>query len=168
MLKVKSKNLRKGSLLIEAIVGLSIAVTGMIGVFGLLSRSLSINKDISQKLTAIYLGAEGIEVVKSLIDTNIAGGNIWNAGIIEGDYDNISYDTKTLSSPGVGGTPSAILFDEDQGVYNYTTGLISPFRRVVKITDISADEIKVISEVEWLEHGSAKKISLEDHFFNWR
>ena len=48
----------RGSILIESIVGISVSVIAMAGIFGLLSRSIAINKNLGQKLTATYLAAE--------------------------------------------------------------------------------------------------------------
>lgn len=167
MLNVKSKNLRNGSLLIESIVGISIAITGMIGIFGLLSRSLAINKDLTQKFIATYLSAEGVEVVKSLIDSNVANGNIWNAGLSAGNYE-LSYDSLALFSSVTGQSTTPLLFDESSGAYNYLDGRVTPFKRTIKISEPSSDEMKIVSDVEWAERSLNKKVSLEDHFFNWR
>src|SRR3990167_7505221 len=91
-----------GNLMIESIVAISVTVIGFLGVVGLLSRSISVNKDAGQKFVSTYLSAEGIEVVKSLIDKNYVrqseGETIpWNGGIRTGNYE-VSYDSAGLGA----------------------------------------------------------------------
>ena len=84
---------KEGSLLIESIVSINIALIGLLGVLGLLSSSLSLNRDMGQKIIATYLAAEGIEVVKNLIDLNYVDGNVaWNERINTGSYE-LSYNS---------------------------------------------------------------------------
>jgi len=168
MLKVKRQMSRRGSVLIESIVGISIAIIGMTGIFALLSRSLAINRDITQKLVATYLSSEGIEIVKSLIDTNVVRGGPWNKGVSSGNYEDVPYNATTLPAPIVGQATKKISFENASGIYSYNSGSPTPFKRTIKISELSADEIKVVSDVEWDERNIIQKISLEDHFFNWR
>jgi len=157
----------RGSILIESIVGISVSVIAMAGIFGLLSRSIAINKNLGQKLTATYLAAEGIEIVKSIIDANAANGRIWNEDVSAGNYE-VVYDTALLPSAISGESDNPLLFDDSSGLYQYDSGTETQFLRTAKISDISSDEIEVVSEVVWTERGISKIVSLEDHFFNWR
>ncbi len=160
---------REGNLLVESIVGISIAVVGLLGILGLLSRSLAINKDVGQKFVATYLAAEGIEVVKSLIDKDYADGNAWNTTVTGGSYE-VSYDSTVLGA--VSGNP--LLFDPANGKYSYAGGNPTLFTRTVDVLEIDnngdggTDEIKVNSVVQWLARGVTQEIDLEDHFFDWR
>ncbi|HXF44000.1 MAG TPA: hypothetical protein VNK70_00830 [Candidatus Paceibacterota bacterium] len=159
---------RKGNLLIESIVALSIATIGIVGILGLLSQSVGLNKEVSQKFVATYLAAEGIEVVKSLIDKNVADANPWNEGIAGGDYE-LSFDGTALVP--FSGTP--LKFDSDTGVYGYGDGVATPFKRKVSITEIDldeggTDELKVVSSVTWTGRSGEESVVLEDHFFDWR
>lgn len=159
---------RRGNLLIESIVALSVATVGILGVLGLLSRSLSINKDVSQKFTAAYLAAEGVEVVKSLVDKNYADGNPWNEGITDGDYEAAFDDTA------LGAFADRFLnLDSANGVYSYGDGEATPFKRKINVTEIDldgggTDELKVVSSVTWFVRGGTETINLEDRFFDWR
>ena len=157
----------RGSVLIESIVGISVSIIAMAGIFGLLSRSIAINKGLTQKLVATYLAAEGIEVVKSIIDGNAANERIWNQGVSAGNYE-VAYNTASLSQAITGDSGSLILFSNLSGLYQYENGGETPFRRTIKISEIDPNEIRVISEVLWAERGIQKIVSLEDHFFNWR
>jgi hypothetical protein len=165
---------RKGNLLVESIVAISVVIIGFLGVLGLLSRSLGINKDVSQKFIATYLAAEGIEVVKSLIDKDFVDGSPWNSCCSNGTWEVAYDDTVLTAAPVPPNPPTSLLFDEADGSYNYLSGEPSLFTRVVEISefdrngDSRTDEIKVNSKVSWSRRGVDQEINLEDRFFDWR
>lgn len=71
-------------MMIEAMVAAVVGVVGILGVVGLLTDSLSKSNQISDRFIGTYLAAEGVEIVRSLIDenySNISGAPTWN-GII--------------------------------------------------------------------------------------
>ncbi len=150
--------------MIESMVAISISTIGLLGIVGLLSQSLALNKDVGQKFVATYLAAEGIEVVKNLIDTNYTRGRSWNRGLNSGNWEVVWDDTSLERDD-----DRYLFFDPDSGAYNYnSSGNQTQFKRQVMIDNISADEIKVVSRVNWSDRGDPKAVSLEDHFFNWR
>ena len=149
--------------MIEAIIALSITLIGFTGVIGILTRSLALNKDISQKFIATYLAAEGIEVVKGLIDYNNANYLSWNRGITAGNYE-VSHNSTALVSD----TGSFLKFTSSTGIYSYTAGTDTPFKRTITIESPHIGEISVVSLVSWSERGAYKQVDLEDHFFDWR
>lgn len=153
----------KGQLLIESGVAIGILVVGLLGVIGLLSRSLSLNNVVSSQYVASNLAVEGIEVVKNLIDANIIQYKPWNEGINSGSYE-VIFDSLVLDL----NQDRFLLFDSTGNSYNYQTGQPTPFKRVIQITNIGSDEIKVNSAVNWQIRGGSYSINLEDHFFNWR
>jgi len=163
---------RRGNLLIESIVALSVATVGILGVLGILSRSLSINRDVGQKFIAAYLAAEGVEITKSLIDKNFADGNPWNTGI--GDCGSSSCDYEAAySDTALGAFADRFLnFDPASGIFSYDAGNPTPFKRKISITGINLDggddELKVVSAVTWTGRDGPETISLEDRFFAWR
>ncbi|KKU94355.1 MAG: hypothetical protein UY26_C0002G0137 [Candidatus Jorgensenbacteria bacterium GW2011_GWA1_48_13] len=167
-----SKN-RKGNLLIESIIALSVATIGILGVLGLLSRSLGINKDVSQKFAATYLAAEGVEVVKSLIDKNFADSDAWNEGIGDCGFPTCDYEVVFNDAALSGFSDHFLNFDSTNGTYSYGDGVPTPFKRKIVITAIDLngggdDELKVNSSVTWAVRGGTETVDLEDHFFDWR
>lgn len=157
-----------GQLMIESIVGISLVMVGLLGVMTLLIRSSQWNRDVGLKLQATYLAAEGIEVIKNMIDTNIAkmlseGGVAWNARLTSPSKE---YE---VTSEGVVRNFTAsrpLEFHATRGYgYDYgTDGVKSPFTRKVSISE-STDKITVRAEVSW---GLGKKVILEDIFTFWR
>src|SRR6185369_4698812 len=62
---------RSGQSLIEAIIAITLLTIGFLGIARLLSQSLFFTKVVSDQTTATYLAAEGIEIVKNLIDHDV-------------------------------------------------------------------------------------------------
>jgi len=151
--------------MIESMIGISIAIIGLLGVLALLSRSMSLNRVISNQLIATYLASEGIEVTKNIIDTNFVKRNPWNSGFMNAGNFEVDYSSASLSS----NQNRYILLDKNSGLYSYQGGDLTPFIRTISVQPINSDEIKIKSTVRWIDRGSANfEIFVEDYFFNWR
>lgn len=155
----------KGYILIEAIIAITIAVVGLLGIFSLLSRSLSLNRVVSDRFVASYLAAEGIEIVKNLIDNNILAGKPWNVGIPNGTYEADYTDTGLIPT-----TSRFININSDTGAYGYSELMPTRMKRAIVIKNSSdGEEITVSSRVDWVTRGGGKfDINLEEHLFHWR
>lgn len=169
-LKAQSSKLtaQKGQVMIEMLIATTVIIVGLLGIFSLTSRSLSLNSVAGSQYIAANLAAEGIEVVKNIIDGNKLQKNpAWNWGIDDGDYqiNSLSIELKDRC----GDECPALVFDPITGLYGYSAGAPTPYRRKVSVNAISSDEIKVTSTVDWTTRDNAKfQIALEDYFFNWR
>ena len=167
MSKVKSQKLKvtSGQLIIEAMIGIGIAVVGLLGILTLLSRSISVNRVVGDQFIGNYLAAEGLEVVRNLIDANIIQNRPWNQGFNTVGSFEVNYQSLSLE-------PSQnrqLLFDSTNNRYNYQNGTPTPFKRTINIVPIGSEEIKVNSIVAWTTRGSGQfEVNLEDHFLNWR
>ena len=60
--KFAGLNRSSGQVLIEAMVAISIVTVGLLGIFSVLSRSLSLNRTVADNYVAANLAAEGIEI----------------------------------------------------------------------------------------------------------
>ena len=154
-----------GQVMLEAIVAIGIATVGLLGIFSLASRSLSLNRVVASQYIGVNLAAEGIELVKNLIDRNaIQEGRHWNEGITDGNHE-IDYNDTSLNPY----SDQRILFDSSSGRYSYDSGSPSQYRRKIMIDQPTVNEIKVISLVNWTTRGGGQfSVNLEDHFYNWR
>lgn len=163
----KLKKSEQGQLLVEAVIAISFMVIGVLTFFGLLAQSVGYSRTISENYTATYLAAEGIEVVKNIIDANVLQGNPWNEGVPRGNYE-VEFDSTNLFQAYM----DRYLRIDDDGLYSYDfSGLETPFKRMVSITfnpDRPSDEIVVHSKVSWKSRGRSSVVDLEDHFFDWR
>ncbi|MBN2197882.1 hypothetical protein JW698_01655 [Candidatus Wolfebacteria bacterium] len=154
----------KGYLLIESIIAISIIVVGILGVLNLLSRSIGLNQMVNDQFIGNYLAAEGIEIVKNIIDSNIINGNPWNSGLSSSKSFEVDYRSNNLLDD----NNSYLLFNPDTNFYSYEKGSQTRFIRTIKIVPVGMEEIKVNSIVKWDIKGVKFEINLEDHFFNWR
>lgn len=156
---------KNGYVLIEAIVAITVIVVGLLGVFSLLSRSLSLNRVVGDRYIGAHLAAEGIEVVKNVIDNNIVNSRPFNSGLSNGQHE-ADYNDLSLSQA----TGKKLNFDREKGLYSYGVGEETRFARTIEIELLGGgEEVKVNSIVKWISRGEADfEINLEDRFFNWR
>ena len=176
----KSKHNEKGQVLIESIVAISIGVVGLLGFLHLLTQAIAINKDVGQQSVATYLAAEGIEVVKSIIDANFTANprRAWNAFLSDPTYEVAYSDSGADISP-LSSDPTPLEYHPLTGLYDYVADAVSVttgFTRTVQISTLdtdgdgsSSEEMKVVSTVQWQKRGGGtNEVALEDHFFDWR
>lgn len=171
-MREKKFNLKEGALMVESIVAVSLIVVGLLGVFALLIKSSRMNKDVYNRFVASYLAAEGIEVIKNIIDTDVATPGVqWNKTIETGSYE-VQYDSKTADklSMYIGYDASStepMKFDKTTGSFGYGSGETSLFRRTIRAEE-DGDFINVSSIVEWEIDGKKQVVHFEDRFARWR
>lgn len=155
---------KKGQALIEAVVAVTLLSVGIVSIFALLNRSLTFNRISAESYTATYLAAEGIEVVRSIVDSNAIKKIAWNNGMSNGDYE-IDYGSTSLLL----NEDRFLNYDASTHIYSYNGGNPTTFKRTIRITLIGSQEIKVNSIVSWTTAGGGTfRVDLEDHFMDWR
>lgn len=164
---------RAGQALIESIVAVSILTVGFLGIFSLLSQSLSLNKVVADNYTATYLAAEGLEIIKNLIDANTIRGQAWNCGLTDGSYE-LAWDSVPAPGACAGNALQVnqnrlLSFNPSTNLYSYAGTVTTPFRRKITLTRVSSEELKAAAEVSWTGRGAGNfSVNLEDHFYHWR
>ncbi len=164
--KYKILNTNKGQLLVESMIGIGVALIGLLGILGLISNSASVNRVVSQQLVGNYLASEGIEIVKNLLDADWIQDGVWNDTFItsSGSFE-VDYTSPNLLANG----NRQLLFNPATNLYSYSSGNPTPFIRTINIQFIGPDEVKINSIVTWNTRGGANySVNLEDHFFNWK
>lgn len=164
---------REGQFLVEAIVALGVLVVGLLGILALLTRSFSLSRSINNNYAGTYLAAEGIEVVKNLIDANlikIQKGQFitWIDGVSSGDFE-AEYDSLAL----VPYQDRTLAFDPANNAYSYAGTQGTKFKRKIQVARVlsgsgTVDEVQVNSVVSWVAEGGSFEVNLEDRFLNWR
>ncbi len=155
---------RDGQLLIESLIAISLLIVGFLGVFSLLSRSISLNRVAADNYTGTYLAAEGIEVARNIADSNAIQHRPWNAGFASDNYE-VEYNSVSLAP----NQDRFLFFDPGSNTYSYSGTSQTNFKRVLKISLVSPNEIEVHAIVSWTTLGGGSfQINLEDHFLNWR
>lgn len=154
-----------GSILIEALVSLSIIVVTFSAALYLAASSFGLNRVVSDQYIGAQLAAEGIEIVKNIIDGNITRCLPWNIGFSNGVFIADYNDFVLSASSG----NQSLRFDSSSGIYSYDSGVNSRFSRNIEIELLSADNLRVNSTVDWITRGGiAFSASAEDYFYNWR
>ncbi len=168
-------NCNKGFSLVEAFIAISIIIVGMLASLTVALQSLGFVSLISDRLTAAQLAQEGIELIENIRENNWLQNPPcgWNASIpvsppsykIDNLYQfNLPCNTVYLTS--YNNTP--LNFVSTTGRYSYAAGAVSRFKRRIEITQISANEIKAKSIVEWTGRGGVSfDIDVEKHLFNY-
>ena len=153
----------KGFTLIEALVALVILTTALGPALVLSSNISSTASVIQNNLIAANLSQEGLEVVRALRDANWYNGLPFDTGLADGSY-RIEWSSNALIALG----PNPFL-KINAGLYNYSSGTDTIFKRTVTITKINTEELRIISDVTWTERGNrARDVRAESHLFDWK
>jgi len=178
-----SSQSRKGQSLVEALVALSVLVTGFLGILTLLSQSYYLRRATADQLTATYLAAEGVEIARGLIYHDIfkspssPWGSCLPAGNYEIDFQTLTTSPYTCNSVSIpsynAANPDKLYFDAGSGLYGYnnsfgnlsipTSPVATNFSREVSVSYISTQEAVVQVKVFW----KGNTYAIEDHFYNW-
>ena len=153
----------KGFTLLETIVAVGVIVVGLVAALVLINSSLFYVSLIKDRLVAANLNSEGLEVVRNIRDNNWLQNLSWNNSLSNGDY-NVVYNSLTLSPF----TDAKLLIDASNGLYNYSSGSPSDFKRKISISNLSSYELRIISTVTWQRKGVSYANSAEEHLFNWK
>ena len=155
---------KRGQTIVEAIIALGALVISFSGIFALLSTSLHNHKIVTNNSLATYLAAEGIEVVKNILDRNAIAGSPWSTGFSSGDYE-VDYASDAM----VPYADRNLFFNAGTNLYSYGgAGDATAFKRRIRITFFGAEEMEVNSIVSWTTGQSQSSVNLEDHFLDWR
>jgi len=154
-----------GFTLVESMIAVGLIVTGVVGVLTLVSRSIGFNGLAFNRLTAANLAQEGIEIVRNIRDTNWINGLAWDNGLSDGEY-----QLDHSSQPPLTAYDSAqtLLWDENNGYFNYTVGNNTVYQRKITINHLSADQMQVKATDTWTGRGGGNfETIVEDRLFNW-
>ncbi|MDO8443461.1 MAG: hypothetical protein Q7S78_00500 [Candidatus Azambacteria bacterium] len=155
--------MNNGFTLFETIVATGLILVGLVAALALITTALFYSSNIQDRLIAANLVAEGIEVVRNIRDNNWLQNASWNNGLANGDYQ-AAYNSTALS--GYSGQP--LLFDSTTNLYSYASGAATIYIRKISITNISANEIKIVSTVTWQSRRALYNSSAEDRLFDWK
>jgi len=152
---------KTGFTLMEAIVAITIITVGIVGVFSLVTQTISSVSVSEDKLIAAYLAQEGIEIVRNIRDTNwIENESTW-VGLDAGIYE-VDYDAQFLSD--YTGTP--LNLETATNYYGYGAGNSTKFTRKITITQFG-NYINVVVLVEWEEKGKSYNVTAQENLYDW-
>ena len=161
-----SRKMNKGFTFIEVMVVVLVISIGIIGAMDLMTRTFIFARFVSSKLVAAYLAQEGIEIVRSIRDTNwIKQTENWDQDILccatapcecQADYNDQKLSVYQEDS----------YMKKDGGFYNYDPGSIIPskFKRKISIDRPVSDEMLIIVTVIWDDH----EIQVFEKLYDWK
>ncbi len=164
-----------GQILIEVIVALSVVVVAFSGALSLLGTSVGLTRTISNQYIGTYLAAEGVEIVKNIIDENYfsgggspSGSRAWNQGIhVTGDYyPDFTTTADTAHASMLRDPDDPLKYDDSDMRYSYGAGIDTKIWREVHIQNES-DAIVVRSTVRWEGKGGTFEAEVSDRFTYW-
>jgi len=156
-------------------ISISLLLVGFLGTITLINRSVGLTRVVADSYVGTYLASEGIEVVKSMVDSNYLAERAFNDGFAgcagrDGCEWEVEYDT-TWEDPPVVWSERPFWFDPASGAYSYVPfGAQTSFTRkvTVRLLGESGRELQVESRVQWRARGGGlSATTLEDRFFDW-
>lgn len=179
--KPYTRNPISGYSFVEVLVAISILLVAIVGPLTIASNGLQNARFAREQNTALFLAQEGIESIYYLRE---------NAGLQR--LENESYDTwdwtSNIPSACFSGTPCRVdvtthtisecdpasqcdLYLHDSGTIRYqhsSSGVSTPFRRMLYFEDIGSDALRVRSVVEWSTSAfsTTRDVELETHIYD--
>lgn len=160
-MKKTGKN-KNGFTIIEAIISIFILTVGIIACAILADQVFRSSEVAKDRLIAVNLAQEGVEIIRNIRDNNWLASNSWNTNIPEGERE-VSY-----ASVGTDSYSGAYLKIDSDGFYNYSSGTNTTFQRKVTVFYTSEYETKVEVTVYWVTRGTSKNIALTESFYDWK
>jgi len=183
----------KGFTVVETVVAVSLLAMTLIGIYALAARSIGIGLAFRNELIASGLAAEGIEIVRSLRDTNWilgqtaddSGCNVvqsWRRNLCgsPGSPQSYELDVETPADAAPGSltaysVPGRFLNFTTDGRYIYGSGTQTHFKRRITIVGLSDHEMIVTVEMRWTGKGGNRCLDnpeercfiIEDRLLNW-
>lgn len=163
----------RGFTLLEVLVAIFVIIIGVTGAVNLISYTVSGVVIGKSQIIATNLAQEGIEIVRNIRDSNWIEqrsdpGLAWNDGLGADDW-SVQYNSPSLLSfTNVPLQLNSNGFYGYDGVQGYAGGTDTRFKRTITITNISGNEIKVVSQISWSERGRSYTVNAEDRLFNWK
>ncbi|MEX0933705.1 MAG: type II secretion system protein [Candidatus Paceibacterota bacterium] len=170
--KVRRDERCRGFTLIETLVGIAILLLAVTGTLTTVATNLSFSSSVREEVTAFFLASEAMEVIRNTRDNNSLEGNPWLQGI-QGNCGGSSaciVDATKIGDPTTScGTECPNLQLNSAGVYQYSQGAETPFRREVRVNVIHpAKEAMVEVSVFWKRRGIEKSFSITENILNWQ
>ncbi|MFA7662349.1 MAG: prepilin-type N-terminal cleavage/methylation domain-containing protein [Patescibacteria group bacterium] len=182
MLKKYFKS-QSGVTLIESLVAMMVITVGLVAILSLALSSLTRAKVSKEQIVATALVREGIEITRTIRDTNwlqdIGCWSVNGCGLADDlyalDYTNASsLDEATRFSGDIEefiflDNDASILKENSESFYNHSSGDATIYRRVVQIEAGNITESKHIRcRVYWNARGKDFYVDAETILTNWR
>ncbi|MGD0977047.1 MAG: hypothetical protein ABR875_02025 [Minisyncoccia bacterium] len=157
--------------MVEIIVTIFILGLALAAIYGILSVDMASATASKNNYTASMLAQEGVELVRNFRDSDwLAGREFGSLGGLGGPVGDgtfaVEWDGTTLLPAEFA---DEYLEKDSNGVFSYDGGGDTLFKRAITIDETTDPGVEIIVRVDvtWTERGLDKKLSAEDHLFNW-
>lgn len=167
----------KGFTLVETLVAITIIALALVGPFAAVQQALNASRSARDQLIASSLAQEGLEYVRSVRDGNYLynlanpGATVsWLYGVdgTGGSTNCVAADCVIDATQGTRSTIITPLYISATGIYNQqASGTVSPFTRSVRITTVSATEVRVTVTMSWMTKNIPYTTSVSETLNNW-
>ena len=175
----------RGQGLLETTIALGIIIIGLVAVLTLIIMGISSSGKTKERVIAVNLAREGIEIIRAIRDSNqLDPTKSWPFGLDYGSGERswiVDWTiTDTLKEEAdftdIDQCTNCLLYldSEDRYRHKYLIDippiLLTPtiFKRLVKIERVNDHEIRIISRIFWQERNQPQSIVLETVLTDWR
>lgn len=148
----------------EIIIVMGVVISVLTSALVLITMTVNSTRASRSRIIAIGLSQEGLEIVRNIRDNNWLAGRRtalnWRQGMDPGNY-RVQYDSSGLLVFST--TPLRI----NNGFHQYASGDNTLFYRKITIEHIGDNQMRIISEVTWIEQGRNRAVSAETRLYNW-
>lgn len=175
----------RGFTLVEVLIAVSILSIAILATFAAVSNSMRATNFTEDQTVAYYLADEALEYIRHRRDSNAiahinavaSGGSVaWLTGVaqVAGDpcstgkvcYVDVAANTISTCSSTAASCP-VLSYNSTSGIYGYTSGTATQYRRSITITTISATEVSVVAQVSWTAQNITKNYTQTLVLRNW-
>jgi hypothetical protein len=157
-----------GFTLIEALVALTLLTVGLIPAFLQASNAVALSASIRNTLIAAHVAQEGIEITRSIRDSNWFAGRPFSTGLDACESGcRVQWDIQEVLPLSGGRAQQRLRQAKEAGLLQYDSGDETLFSRTMIITPIGAGELQVSSQVNWRERSGNKSFVIEYHLYDW-
>lgn len=182
---IYKKTLRKGFTLVEILIAISILSIAILATFTAVSNSLKSTNFSEDQTAAYYLADEALEYIRNRRDSNAiqhinnlgsAGSFPWLSGVAQiasdpcypGKVCYVDIPNNTIGTCASNAASCPVLqYNASSGLYQYTTGTATQFKRSLAFTAINSTEMSITVSVAWTTQGISKTYSQTLVLKNW-
>lgn len=154
--------MKNGFTLLEVIIAITVITAGLAGALVLIGHSIASATAVRDRLVAVNLAQEGVEVVRNIRDSNWLAGRNWDIGFFYTTNTNVDWDSTVLDDVNDG-----LSFDGAQNHYIHSSTPNTPFKRHIELNP-GPEVMQVKSIVEWSRRGGDHRVELEAYLYDWK
>jgi Tfp pilus assembly protein PilV len=180
---------QRGQGLLEAIIAIGVILTSTIASLTLIIVSIEANRGVRERLIAVNLAREAIEVVRMMRDSNWLANRDWTSGWAQPGVvvqEIPVFNTTSILPPANTNLTRWSLFSgvadlnaDEAKVYltpegRYVQQGITPigqdtgYRRLITVSGTTSTSYLVSVQVSYVVRGSTKLVTLQERFTNWK